>query len=268
MLAPLKRATLINLSINLLVSFLPRVDIFAHLGGGVVGAVLIGSGMLIPPRPAGSLEKIRPFAERSFIELGAVLISAVMLIGTIWAIGSGEAWKIVRPISWVRVYLGESGLSLEVPTIVGGRVQHITHDNVDEYVMGNIEWDPLVVDVSVVPIIPPLLESKIYAREFQKLKSALRTQMPDTYARRKASVAYKKIDGLKTIEESFIYPNGLELIRWSQLRPSTLITLHVLFWPNAPEDYGEKIYHLLTSFEPHTLRNYAFCKITLENELV
>src|SRR5690606_30927239 len=42
---PLRRATLANLAINLGVSFVPGIDLWAHLGGGVVGLLVAISGL-------------------------------------------------------------------------------------------------------------------------------------------------------------------------------------------------------------------------------
>lgn len=43
-----KRATIVNLGLNTLVSFLPRVDWAAHFVGGAAGALLLMSGLLLP----------------------------------------------------------------------------------------------------------------------------------------------------------------------------------------------------------------------------
>ncbi|MEM6296742.1 MAG: rhomboid family intramembrane serine protease, partial [Myxococcota bacterium] len=53
--AALKRAALINLVLNVSVSFMPGIDFMAHLGGGVVGLALTGSGLLT--------RKLAPFVE-------------------------------------------------------------------------------------------------------------------------------------------------------------------------------------------------------------
>ena len=46
MVAHLKKVALFNLALNLGVSFLPGIDLLAHLGGGVMGFALVWSGVL------------------------------------------------------------------------------------------------------------------------------------------------------------------------------------------------------------------------------
>ena len=58
----LKRSVIINLGINLLISFAPQIDLAAHLGGGIVGGALAGSGILLwghsPPQGGAKLQTL------------------------------------------------------------------------------------------------------------------------------------------------------------------------------------------------------------------
>ena len=79
----------VNLGLNLVISFLPTVNMWAHLGGGVVGACLVASGLATrsvpPPAPKApaSSGPPAPKALRTAAWLGALAVCIALSIASI-----------------------------------------------------------------------------------------------------------------------------------------------------------------------------------------
>jgi membrane associated rhomboid family serine protease len=83
----LRQRLVMVLVINVLFSFLPGIDIYAHFGGGAIGFALVGSGLLVP-RPAGaSGESSRPLRVLALLTVAALAASVIvaLLTGRPWA---------------------------------------------------------------------------------------------------------------------------------------------------------------------------------------
>ncbi len=82
----LRKASLINLGLNVVASLRPNVDWLAHLGGGLCGALL----MLIVIRPKLDEDKTR--GDQVFTAL-AVLCLFALLASVVVAIWQGQPWQ-------------------------------------------------------------------------------------------------------------------------------------------------------------------------------
>lgn len=114
MLAPARRAATFNLVANIFVSTLPSVDWTAHLGGGLVGAVLVGSGLLTRglPRAEAAEETTRT---PIWIRAAAVVVTLLFLGCGAFALWNGRAWEL-RSMEQERVHVAGAGYSLLLPT--------------------------------------------------------------------------------------------------------------------------------------------------------
>lgn len=114
----LRRSAGANLLLNLGVSFLPHVDWVAHVTGGLTGALVIGSGVLLrglprldEPDPAsGAGTRLRALA----LALGALYLGGA---GT--GLLAGRAWELRGPLTWSERALPELGAVVSLPGIVG-----------------------------------------------------------------------------------------------------------------------------------------------------
>jgi rhomboid protease GluP len=101
------------LVLNLGISFVPGVDLSAHLGGGLVG-FLLGAVAFYP-----DYEPHWPGKARSpwqpLYTLGAALAALLLALAIGAALFEGRPWRFVRPPSLHRVALGSTGLSVELP---------------------------------------------------------------------------------------------------------------------------------------------------------
>jgi rhomboid protease GluP len=102
------------LAVNLAISFLPGVDLSAHLGGGAVGFVL-GATLFYPDY---SVPEQAP-SRRARVELwAAVLAVLLMAAALLTALLQGQPWRLRQPARLQRVAIAHTGLSLELPELL------------------------------------------------------------------------------------------------------------------------------------------------------
>lgn len=135
---PLRRATMANLVINLLVSFAPGIDLWAHLGGGLVGLLVALSGVW------GRGGKIMP----SWPTRVAAIMAVLLLVGSsVWSIVRHRPWEL-REDTWREHVVGD--LHFSAPVSLGGLVA-------DErgITIGRPLEDPMTMFVVVKPLFEP-----------------------------------------------------------------------------------------------------------------
>ncbi len=118
MIPALKRATVMNLGVNVLNSFRPDVDWAAHLGGGIVGGVLIVTGALIvglPRLSELSADQIAEDREPGWLRPAAVALTAVLVVAGGYGLVRGAAWSLTDAPEFTRRSLGESDFTIELP---------------------------------------------------------------------------------------------------------------------------------------------------------
>lgn len=150
MVGPLRRNAMINLLLNLAVSFLPQVDMWAHLGGGVVGAALMFSGVLTHglTRPEGAVRAVPEPGRRGFSIAAGVMAGLVAAsLAAAWT--TGRPWQLVTAPSWARHVLGQgpTEVSIEVPELLGE--PQVQAGEASVWSFGDAMVDPLLLTVVV-----------------------------------------------------------------------------------------------------------------------
>jgi rhomboid protease GluP len=83
----LRQRLVVVLLLNIVISFLPGIDFYAHFGGGLVGFGLAAAGLLTPRAAAGA-----PHGEPVQVRLLAVLVAGLMVAAVAIALLSGRPW--------------------------------------------------------------------------------------------------------------------------------------------------------------------------------
>jgi rhomboid protease GluP len=138
-LGPMRSRALRLVAINLLYSLQPGIDLFAHLGGGLVGGALLVSGLLT----IGLTRQGATLARSSGPALlgAAALAGFTMLLAPVIAITIGRPWELVAPPPLEPRMIGAMGLSISVPR----GLETVRHEH--EVVFGNLKHDPLALQV-------------------------------------------------------------------------------------------------------------------------
>lgn len=124
LIGPARRAATINLGINLLNSFRPHVDMWAHFGGGAVGGFLLLSTVLTRGLPRLGKLEAQPGAgasgegdipSSSLLKASSLAIAALLLASLGLAQLEGRPWALRQPIERVRTELPSLGMALSLP---------------------------------------------------------------------------------------------------------------------------------------------------------
>ncbi|MES2645149.1 MAG: rhomboid family intramembrane serine protease [Myxococcota bacterium] len=142
-----------NLVVNSLASISGGVDLFAHLGGGLVGVALVGSGLLLRGLESGMAppqsRALRGLAVASGIALG---------VAGVTAIGVGRPWALVRaPVLIEHTWEGATvSIPAELGPLAAPRRVSVPKGLFGASVAGEAEagalyYDPAVVGVTFAP---------------------------------------------------------------------------------------------------------------------
>jgi rhomboid protease GluP len=120
----LQKGAATNLALNVVASFLPHVDWAAHFAGGLAGAALVASGLLLRGMPKLSEPDPGPGAQRRVARLAAAL-GVLYASGALVGILAGKAWQLRGPLEFVERALPEFHATVRLPDLVGeGVVEH------------------------------------------------------------------------------------------------------------------------------------------------
>src|SRR5690606_39152503 len=127
---------------NLVNAFNPHVDVAAHVGGGLMGALLLmslaASGSLAP-QGRGSA------SAGTSLRVGVALLATAFLAGAVQAIAAGRPWQLNRVPELARIELSGAPFSVAIPR---GQATRPAGTPGESNEFGNLAHDPSVVDIS------------------------------------------------------------------------------------------------------------------------
>ena len=189
----MRRRILMTLGINAVYSLQPGIDMQAHVGGGIAGFVavaLLGHG-LVPVAARTSNDDIelrgrwttRVLAAISVLVMGASIIAALV---------AGRPWEYDKPPVFVRTPLGDTGVSVELPTVVVA--SDIGHEspqpNTQVFSYGDPAQSPVLVEIVILELDAPLPPDQADAF-IEELRQRTQSSPPEDY---KVHVAPKRVD--------------------------------------------------------------------------
>jgi hypothetical protein len=135
------------LALNLAISFVPGVDLTAHLGGGSVGFVL-GAVAIYPEYERAGRARRRKLVDTLYT-LGSALALLAFASALLLALLEGRPWRFTRPPHMQRVALGTSSLSVELPQPIDREPMPIAVGKPDGFHFGVPGRSPLAVKVAL-----------------------------------------------------------------------------------------------------------------------
>ncbi len=192
---PLRRNAVINLGLGLAISFVPQVDLWAHLGGGVAGAALVFSGVLTrglhhPAARAEAESDSEATRSRSF-SVAAGLVAGAMVASLLTAWVVGKPWQLVGPLTWTRHSL-PLGVEFETPELLG-EPKLVNVEGQTIWAVGEVRRDSIQIFVDRVELTESQREAnlKYYRNEGQVLAETVDGQAWPTFGGE-----YRSADGL------------------------------------------------------------------------
>ena len=267
-----RKAALINLVINVLNSFRPNVDMWAHFAGGAVGAILLTVGGLRRGLPTA--ESYGAPSEPSSAESdggwsrvptsGALwgasgLAGLVLLSGLAGALIDAHPFALKAPVQLSMVELEGLGLSVAIPE---GLEANVDHDRADPKTKFEVEGepsgasfgttdgtanetasetasfgsplsDPMVVELLSVPI--PELDDESLAAQVEDLRKTLEPPKGGKVKER-PTIRARRGDNASMLVASYELPESAGLIyeRVFVFRSPRMVRVDVLRWPAFP----------------------------------
>lgn len=223
-----RRVALTNLGLNILISLSPGIDLWAHAGGGVAGALLVGSGVL-----TAGLSLDEPPERSRFTGLfGAVAAVLVLVlagsVGVAWA--RGRPWELVTGPTYARRAIAAAGVSAEIPALLPSTPETASTSVGTSYVFGEIAVDPYVVLLAAFPRPVPIADAGARAAALAADRGPI-----DAFDPRDGAVPVgPSVDvapgGHPGILRSWRYPNGILYHRVVVLTPTHDVLLELLAW--------------------------------------
>lgn len=137
----LRRVTLINLVINLGISFLPMIDFWAHIGGGIAG-FLVSLAIIFPPKS----EMINQWYTYGF-RLVAFILSIVYASSIAYVLWIYHPWVDQLNVKLTNVDFTPVNFSVAVPEGLK-RIDGANNTSASSYyVFGDPQSDQLVVEI-------------------------------------------------------------------------------------------------------------------------
>ncbi|MBK7864745.1 MAG: rhomboid family intramembrane serine protease [Archangiaceae bacterium] len=152
--------------INLLYSFTPGIDWLAHLGGGLVGGVLVFTGVIlsgIPPAETSNDPLAPPLAERAPVKVGGLLALVALTAAVAVAFAFGRPWELASKPTPRAVAFG-SGAVAQLPVLATAPKPQ---GNGSSWLYGTLQQDP----VAFVMVFP---EVKVSDEQLADLEGTLR----------------------------------------------------------------------------------------------
>ena len=238
----LRRTAMINLGLGLAISLVPQVDLWAHLGGGVAGAVLVWSGVLTrglrhPAARAEAAEQGTQRAERRWT-IAAGVVAGIMATSVVVAWQTGRPWELLGEPPLTRHPVAD-GLAIELPTAMGEGKAVQGEQGGQAWVFGDANRDPLVIVVERESLDSAQREEvlRIYGDEGPE-------RPPDTEESRPWQA--REAEEGPCYETEFIYASGVVGGYWAQVRGDMLIKTFSYRGADAPAHWGrpllERIY--------------------------
>jgi hypothetical protein len=135
------------LALNLGISFVPGVDLTAHLGGGIVG-FLLGAVAIYPEYEHAVPSRRRKLVDQ-FYTLASLLALLAFAAALALALLAGRPWRFTRPPQLHRVALGTTPLSVELPEPIDREPMPIAAGKPDGFHFGVPGRSPIAVKVAL-----------------------------------------------------------------------------------------------------------------------
>lgn len=207
----IRRATLINIVINLAISFLPTIDLWAHLGGGIAGFIL------------GDLF-IRTMNCSEFYKVTSRFLTVVALASFVMAFQIGQPWVLTKNMK-LETRPFSADFSVGIPSYL--TVQDSGH-------FGQIPFDPLEIAISVRPFAQENLQD-IFRNFVRETGLSLQAGRPFLH------------DGHQALKAQVELRDGRRYDVWWQLQDEQLIQLEIVVMPDSPKEISEGVPRIFES---------------------
>ncbi|MFO0757011.1 MAG: rhomboid family intramembrane serine protease [Byssovorax sp.] len=154
MVAQMRGRVIAPLAVNAMYSFRPGIDFLAHLGGGVVGFLLVAFVLTsgIKPVEARRTPDDIEISGQGWSLGGAVVSLAAMGLSIVMALAAGRPWHHAGPPELTRTSVGTTGVVLDLPRELAGKGATEKIDTLVLHTFGNLPDVPVAFEVIVIDL--------------------------------------------------------------------------------------------------------------------
>lgn len=223
-----RRNAMVNVVLNLAVSFLPNIDMMAHLGGGLVGALLVLTGAVtrgVTTRPRGHA--------RAWL-LAAIVSGALLGGAPVAALVHGQPWRILAAGQAIHDLGG--GATITAPAALGPA----DVDRAEGRVEASI-GDPFL-DRGAITVVVAEHGDELVVPDGLDAAFAESRDAPIEVPEGGALVGEREFFAgpqSRGLIEHYRFDNGLELLRAFALHRTATSRVEALWWNPHPEVEAE-----------------------------
>lgn len=167
-----RRTALVNLAVNVLASFVPRVDVAAHVGGGIAGALVLLALARWRQLPVQSSAARPPHGALRAL---AALCVVAFAIGLSLAWREGRPWRLDSGPELERVTWADFPWSVDLPRGYARAAVPAEDPGVLESLeLGDLRYDPSLIQLQWASLAQPSARSELEA-ELAELARELRS---------------------------------------------------------------------------------------------
>jgi hypothetical protein len=244
-----RRIAATNLALNLVNSFNPHVDAAAHVGGGLMGALI-----LVLMAASGGLASHGRGAPPAgpWLRATAAALSLLFVLGCVRGMVAGRPWELDRPLELSRVELPGAPWSVALPR---DPAAHSSNGERTSIELGDLSHDPVEIEISWAPASEgpserePRDELSLLLRQLARVPDGLRQLSPPRIVRNEARPSRSHI------AVSYRYVSNDEVVndRVIGIIDGTYVRVDVIAWAALPRAYEGLAARILGSLEPSTV---------------
>lgn len=244
MLPGVKKAAMINLGLNVLYSFRPGVDMWAHFAGGACGALVFLVLSRAVPRVPKALQETIPAQVPTPKAMWPLGLGALVVLISLTAVSVvvGKPFELDAAPVFERVDDDWLGLSVELPSGLLGHSEQVTEDDTRELVIGNAVEDTMLVRVFTFVVDGPPMSAADVEQELSSIESLA---VSPEGARQVRPPERMTIDGRQAVMVRDRLENDIFLDRLFVIYANRLVRVSVYRWPGfeqaSPEGTAQRI---------------------------
>jgi rhomboid protease GluP len=231
-LARARTTTKQALIINALYSLQPNVDWAAHAGGAVVGALLVGSGILLVGVPRFADRATHTLKEPLSLKLVALSFTALLVAAGVTAAVVGDPLALRASPPLVSTLTDPLDITLELPR--GMRVGVEKDGESTALIVGEILRDGLVLIVAGARYSTPL-DTAAQTAEVEGVRAAFATGLPGSTWVGAVEVVDVRDAGTLVISRQR-YENGVPAVRVMRISADLFVVVTITHFATLPFD--------------------------------
>ncbi len=250
----LRRNAVVILVINAAISMLPRIDLWAHLGGGLMGAALMATRLLSHGRDLEAMGELTdpstPTPRPRWLAPAAAALAVVMLAGLVQAQVEGRPWDLVQEPALERLSIEPPGASVEIPAAMADQVESERDAGHHLTAVGEPYRDPLLLLIDIQPSAADPADPEAFQASLDELLAQRANEPVAPELQRIGKARIREIGGVQTIEEVIEAKSyGLRIWRFSQLRPGWKVTTRIEHLKSAPRAWKGVVERIVGSVQ-------------------